>query len=317
MTQGASKAPFSLPPNGRARGGAAEPAERSGSMGRRTVEPEQPSTNRWVITYTDLCTLLLTFFVLLVSMSTIDNRRERKALDSLVGSFGPMPGGRSFAGRLKGPDASDKIAATPKGKTMDLAMLRELKTISRLEPNELQGDKDKTIFRIQGKILFLPGSTQLNPEIFKTLADIAAQLATTTRAIEIRGHTDLFEGIDRPNWPGDSWGVSLKRAQAVYDYFQVQGIDVKRMTCNGYSYYRPLVNSREYPHLSENNQRVEIVLGPGEHLPEASPRPSKIRAHGLNYRNFFFRLFPTEENPDSMYEWEKQDIYEWIDGKKE
>lgn len=286
-------------------------------MGRKAIEPEQPSTNRWVITYTDLCTLLLTFFVLLVSMSTIDNRRERKALDSLVGSFGPMPGGRSLAGRLKGPDASDKPAATPKGRTMDLAMLRELKTSTRPEPSELLGDKDKTIYRIQGKILFLPGSTQLNPEMFKTLDDMAAQLVTKAREIEIRGHTDLFEGIDQPNWPEVSWGVSLKRAQAVYEYFQSRGIDVKHMTCNGYSYYRPLVNSREYPHLSEDNQRVEIVLGPGENLSEATPRPSRVGAHGLNYRNFFFRLFPTEENPDAIYEWEKQDIYEWLDGKKE
>lgn len=286
-------------------------------MGRRAIEPEQPSTNRWVITYTDLCTLLLTFFVLLVSMSTIDNRRERKALDSLVGSFGPMPGGRALAGRLKGPDGSNRTAAAPTGKTMDLAMLRELKIGSRHEPDESQWDKDKTILRIQGKVLFLPGSTELNPEIFQTLDEMAAQLAATAREIEIRGHTDLFEGINQPDWTGDSWRVSLKRAQAVYDYFQFRGIDVKRMTCNGYSYYRPLVNSREYPHLSDDNRRVEIVLGPGVHLPEAPPRQSRARAHGLNYRNFFFRLFPTDENPDAIYEWEKQDIYEWLDGKKE
>jgi chemotaxis protein MotB len=286
-------------------------------MGRRTFESEQPSTNRWLITYTDLCTLLLTFFVLLVSMSTIDNRRERKALDSLVGSFGPMPGGRSFAGRLKGPDASEKATSTPTGRALDLAMLRELNTKNRLEAEEVQGDKDKTIVRIRGKILFLPGSTQLNPEVLSYLNEVAAHFVNGTQEIEIRGHTDLFEGIHQPNWTEDSWGLSLKRAQAVYDYFQLRGVDVNRMTCHGYSYYRPLVNSREYPHQSESNQRVEIVLGPNDHLPEGLSRDARPGAHGFNYRNFFFRLFPREENSDPTYEWEKQDIYDWVNDKKE
>ena len=60
--------------------------------------------NAWMSTYTDLMILLLTFFVLLLSLSSIDKKRKRVALNSLVGAFGFKPGGQSILGKPKGLD---------------------------------------------------------------------------------------------------------------------------------------------------------------------------------------------------------------------
>lgn len=279
-------------------------------MVRRSFDPLKAHSNRWVLTYADLCTLLLTFFVLLVSMSTIDTRRERKVLDSLVGSFGPMPGGRSITGRPRGTEAMERKPRAISGRTLDLQMLRELNVKNRLESETVQAEKDKTILQISGKILFQPGSTDLNPGIITYLTDIASYLKKNRQEIEIRGHTDLFEGIKDSDWTEESWNVSLKRAQAVYGFFEMHGIDVNRMSCHGYSYYRPVVDSREYPRLSEKNQRVEIVLGPNDSLPASPSRDNRNSSHIMNYKNFFFRLYPPEDSVSDLHEWEKPDIYD-------
>lgn len=285
-------------------------------MGRRWNEAEQPDTTRWILTYTDLCTLLLTFFVLLVSMSTIDGRRERKALDSLVGSFGPMPGGRSIAGQHKGSDGVDKRLSTAAGRTIDLQMLRDLNVRNSLDAEQVQAERNKTLLQINHKILFRPGSTELNPEILSYLGAVAGYIREKKDEIEIRGHTDLFEGINQSNWSEDSWSLSLKRAQSVYNFFRLQGIDVNRMSCRGYSYYKPRVNSQEFPQQGERNQRVEIVLGPNDHIPTHVVHVDGKGAHGFNYKNFFFRLFPDPQNGTDPIDGEKPDIYDLPKEKK-
>ncbi|NLI81094.1 MAG: OmpA family protein [Deltaproteobacteria bacterium] len=281
-------------------------------MARKPSELLPAHSNGWVVTYTDLCTLLLTFFVLLVSMSTIDSRRERKVLDSLTGSFGPMPGGRSFAGSPRGTEAVERKPRSASGKSLNLQMFRDLNVKNHLEQEAVRSDKDRTILEISEKVLFQPGSTELNGEITTYLSEVAAHLKDGDDPIEIRGHTDLFEGIRDSGWSDQSWQLSLKRAQAVFAFFQAQGIDPKRMSCHGYSYYRPAVNSREFPLLSERNQRVEIVLGAGRILAASSLRTGRNSSRVMNYKNFFFRLFPPEDTTIEINDWEKPDIYDNI-----
>ncbi|RLB14628.1 MAG: flagellar motor protein MotB, partial [Deltaproteobacteria bacterium] len=70
-------------------------------MAKKKQEQSQ-NTNSWLTTYTDLMILLLTFFVLLISISVVDANKQRVALNSLVGAFGFKPGGHSVIGVKKG-----------------------------------------------------------------------------------------------------------------------------------------------------------------------------------------------------------------------
>ncbi len=256
---------------------------------------EGPPADGWLTTYCDLCTLLLTFFVLLLSMSVIDNTRQKQALNSLVGAFGFLPGGRTAIGTPKGTDISEFEAPMEKN-TLNFDMLREVTMRNELEKDVeiIKKDESLTIVLHQ-KILFEPGSFELKPAARRYLSQLLPYLAQDSREIEIGGHTDRFEKIETPGWEKLSWTMSAKRAMAVYRYLLSQGLDPTRVSAHGFSFHKPLVDGIQYPHLRERNQRVEIVLTYSRNLPASLLQEEPRSNPFFNYKNFFFRLFPMPE----------------------
>ena len=272
-------------------------------MPRKRLRPEPlPSTTqRWVVTYTDLCTLLLSFFVLLVSMSTLDGNRQKKVLGSLEGSFGdsdkhhPVPDGK--------PSDTEGNGVEPE-KQSNFPGLKALSVDGNLSADQVLVGKHKTMIRIEQKVLFRPGTTELNPETQNYLNGLAGYLSRNETTIEVRGHTDLHEGLDSPNWPVRSWELSVRRAQAVYGFFLQKDINPGRMSAHGFSYFQPLVDSRKFPQLSEKNQRVEIILGPSQSIPSELIRQNRQSNPFVNYRDFFFKLYsPNEEKDKELEPW--------------
>jgi chemotaxis protein MotB len=265
-------------------------------MSDKSREEESPNTSRWLITYTDLCILLLTFFVLLISMSMVDQKRKKAVLNSLVGAFGVLPGGRSPIGIRKGQDPGAPEVAMQTPKTVDLQALREISKENNLDSEVYVFKQDqKIVIRIHHQELFRADTQEFNPNIQPYLIALAQRLAKSEDAIEIRGHTDAYEDMNAANWSQHAWETSARRAMAVYDFFGRQGISATRMSAHGFSYHQPLLDSMEFPHLRHKNKRLEIVLGPNANLPSSltdeNPSPSPL----FNYKNFFFRLFPVPE----------------------
>lgn len=266
-------------------------------MARKKQETEGPDTNAWIATYTDLMTLLLTFFVLLLSMSVRDNVRVRKALDSLAGAFGLLSGGRSPIGELRGVDVRDPTSPMLPSRPIKLQMLQQKSVRSKLNADiQLLKQKQKLTIRIDQRVLFLPNSTRLNPKILDYLSLLAAYLKQRPGDIAIRGYTDPYEGLDHPHWAADSWRISTERAMAVYDYFLKHGIPSRRMSAHGFSYFHPLINDLRYPDLSYKNQRVEIKLGGDAAIPTSLIQAPLQPAHYLDYKNFLFQLFPSSDD---------------------
>jgi chemotaxis protein MotB len=275
--------------------GQARPDAESRMMSAKKAEhdKESPSPNRWLITYTDLCILLMTFFVLLISMSRVDQKRERKAMNSLVGAFGLLPGGRSPTGTAKTSSLGEPGSPMQKKESLDLKLLRDLCSDSNLEADVYAfKNNEKIVIRINQKELFRPGAQELNPAILPFLTRLTRYIAYKQDSLEIRGHTDTYEDMNAANWSQHSWDVSANRAMAVYNFFQGQGIPAARMSAHGFSYYQPLLDSVEYPQLRHKNQRVEIVLGPNEGLPSALTEEKPTLSPYFNYKNFFFKLYP-------------------------
>ncbi|WP_448383053.1 OmpA/MotB family protein [Desulfosoma sp.] len=254
-----------------------------------------PPADGWLTTYCDLCTLLLTFFVLLLSMSVLDNTRQKQALNSLVGAFGFLTGGRSAIGKPQGTDISEFEAPMEK-KSLNYDVLREVTMKNELHKEIEIIKKDETLTLVLNqKILFEPGSYELKPAARRYLSQLLPYLAGDSREIEIGGHTDHFEKIETPGWEKLSWTVSARRAMAVYRYLLSQGLDPKRMSAHGFGFHRPLVDGIQYPHLRERNQRVEIVLTYSRNLPASLLREEPQASPFFNYKNFFFRMFPMPE----------------------
>ncbi|MCE5244224.1 MAG: flagellar motor protein MotB [Syntrophobacteraceae bacterium] len=275
-------------------------------IGKRPRPSSLPSTTqRWIVTYTDLCTLLLTFFVLLVSMSTVDSNRQKKALGALDGSFGESaPKTRSPSGMAQ-EDRGGSQGVAPGEK--DYPALKSLSVENNLNADQVLVGKNKTMIRIDQKVLFRPGTTEISGDVQKYLAELSAYFSRTEDGIEIRGHTDIHEGMDHPNWSMRSWELSVRRAQAVYAFFLQKGIRAERMSAHGFSYLHPLVDSRGFPGLSEKNQRVEILLGSNHAVPSGLVPQNRQSNPFYNYKDFFFRLYsPHEEKDEDLQPWVKR-----------
>ncbi len=251
----------------------------------------------WLTTYTDLCTLLLTFFVLLLTMSVIDPERKREALNSLVGAFGFLPSGRSPIGTLTGQDIREPSDPMMKSSPLSYDFLKELTVRNNLDPEvEILREEDRVMIRVSDRIVFEEGSTTLSSSGERFLALLAMYLTRNIQEIEIRGHTDRYEMLDAPDWFERSWVVSTERAMAVYQFFLRTGIEARRMSAHGMSYFRPVVDERDAPHLRYKNRRVEIVLGKNPTLPTDLLTVKPERHPFFSYKNFFFRLFPERED---------------------
>jgi chemotaxis protein MotB len=269
-------------------------------MAVRKQEEEPQNVNRWMITYTDLCILLLSFFVLLISMSMVDQKRERAVLNSLVGSFGIQPGGRSPLVAELGKDPSEAEPPMRKNPTVDLQSLTQMRSAAGLDAEiHLFKESDKVTVRISHRDIFRGGNFEFQPRILPYLSAVAAHLVKSGENIEIRGHSDPYEDVAAADWSQRSWASSVKRARTVYDYFRGQGIAGERMSAHGFSYYQPLIDGSEFPQFRFKNMRIEILLGKNENRPASLLQRPPTPSHFFNYKNFFFRLYPVSDKPAS------------------
>ncbi|MDY0042991.1 MAG: flagellar motor protein MotB [Desulforhabdus sp.] len=265
-------------------------------MARKEAPSGKKDTNGWITTYTDLMTLLLTFFVLLLSMSQREEIRTRKALNSLVGAFGLLPGGRSPIGKTKGTDVRDAAPPVAPSTPVDFEVLKQLTVTTQLDPMiQILKQKEKLVVRINQRALFVPGSNELTPEIRHFLTLLVAHLQNSEEDIEIHGHTDHYEAPKEQDWPQKSWLLSAQRAQAVHHFLLQQGIDFNRLSAHGFSYFQPIIDNNVFPELRHKNQRVELLLGASTTVPKSLLRDEPKPKSFLNYKNFLFNILPSSK----------------------
>ena len=134
------------------------------------------STNAWMATYTDLMILLLTFFVLLLSLATIDKKRKRLALNSLVGAFGFKPGGQSILGKTKGLNITS-VSAPLVEEEIQFEQLRNVALRHGLKSHlDMSKQLERTVITLKNKILFEKGSDKLKPGSLAFLSEMATAL---------------------------------------------------------------------------------------------------------------------------------------------
>ncbi|MDD4732333.1 MAG: flagellar motor protein MotB [Desulfovibrio sp.] len=217
----------------------------------------------WMITFSDVMTLMLTFFVLLVSMSKIDERRKLVVLGSIVGAFG---WGQS----------EDVMATQPTKRTVDPGTFEGVDDLASLKPMlwedvnqdlNFQSDRFVQILSINAELLYAPGQTGLT-ERGRTLLDrMLPVLLQLDHPLLIAGHTGSLReelGVEYRSGDGDripdlSWRISLNRALAVYSYLLDQGMDPAMLRVEGFGRFRPLYNTND-PEMRSWNRRVDLVL---------------------------------------------------------
>lgn len=233
--------------------------------------------------------LLLCFFVLLLSFSVIDLRTYKLLYGSFADAFG-VPGKQVTP--KSGPASGEKIIATEfdttpvslKFMTMvqeDLAQaLKEeaeahLSGMENLVAVRLDEYNSQVTIQLMGESTFDSGSADIRPQMAPLLRKIGATLNSLDTDLIIGGHTD---NVPISGWPyRNNLILSMARAASVAEFLiKDVGVDGRRIATMGFGEYRP-IDTNDTPEGRQRNRRVEITLAsPDYHkhfrrLPETPP----------------------------------------------
>ncbi len=228
--------------------------------------------NAWVVTFADMMTLILVFFILLYTLSELEDEAYRELVTSVqvLDGDGNQISVIDFA-KSRGRDpqplqvVEDMLGVNPSGQVIESikpAMVSDLESmvdnIDLSDSMEVAFSGDQINIQIDGRLLFPSGKAELKDEariIFANLGHMFRQYADYR--IAIRGHTDDRD-IETVQFPSN-WELSAIRATTVLRFFIQQGIDPERMTATGYADFIPLVDNST-PENRARNRRVEFVL---------------------------------------------------------
>jgi len=233
-------------------------------MARRKSDPEPEGS--WMDTYGDMVTLLLTFFVLLFSMSSMDKHREQIVIASLSGA--PVEVIAQIIAENTGEKDTDSVLSIfdPNGEEVGedefdnfYEYLKEVIAASGNQDNVQAEMTDLAIYlKFRDKIFFAPDSDVLLDTGKDVLSDICGGLSDIDDkilSIKVSGHTAQALTSDT-----NEWDLSSGRADAVVNYLISLNVsDSSKYSATGYGKYRPVAdNNSDEGRLQ--NRRVEIVI---------------------------------------------------------
>lgn len=232
------------------------------------VDKEPPrykrGTPRWLITFSDMMTLLLCFFVLLVSFANTDTTKFKEVLGSMKDAFGVRREVLEL-GKEGGMERPIKMESTaPKSEAEKQRLVNLLKTMVKeegVEKNTLilpvRNGVRLEITELAGHAMFDRGGTGLTPESQRLLRKMIPTMKETIYKITVEGHSDNIP-LRSPKFPSN-WELSSARAGRVVRFFIQHGkMDPRRFTAVGYSDTKPLVENTT-PENRDKNRRVSIL----------------------------------------------------------
>ena len=225
----------------------------------------------WLGTFSDMCLLLLVFFVLMVSMASTEQIKFQNFMGSMRDALGapPIPDtetgdvGSGDSGAKTSPDIEEFLRI--REQIMDAQQLAYNEIRSYLEFHDLQKRmgalwKDGMItIRVNNDILFAPGSEDLMPEAEDTLTELLHIFQTQRLMdINIKGFTDNAP-LPTGSRFNDHWELSALRAANVLRWFVDHGLPIVRLTATGMGAMEPLA-SNDTAQGRAQNRRVEFSL---------------------------------------------------------
>ena len=262
-------------------------------MAHKKKEEATINTNAWMTTYTDLMTLLLTFFVLLLSLSIIDQERKLKAINSLVGAFGFKPGALSIMGEPKGLNIT--LGSAPmKKEEISFEQLRNIALKNGLESDlTVIKEQERIVINIDEQVLFDSGSTEIKAENIAFLTDLSGVLRDDGSRIEMRGYAANSEIAFEQDPFKRSMVLSSKRAFSVYKFLAFQGnIAMERMVAHGFGV--PNMGTRSSKTKSLHRRQVQIILDYRDRVPYRL-KSRREKGSFFDFKGFFFR-FPGDDH---------------------
>lgn len=233
-------------------------------MARKRKKKEAGGVPEWIVTYGDMMTLLLCFFILLAAFSEL--KKDRRDYQDVVRAIKEQFGYTGGEGRAP---TEDSPATSILNKLEGIALHKEeFRQISAADDPGVTG-KETTVQRVReglqftvgGLVTFDAGSAELKNEAKEQLARVAERVRGLNNKLEIRGHATNRDGAADSAFD-DLWNLSYARAQAVREFLtrSEQGIEPERIRVVACGNNEPL-RSRAYDEPSAGvNRRVELIL---------------------------------------------------------
>ena len=253
----------------------------------RKQRPEEDS-GTWMNTYSDLVTLLMTFFVLLFSMSSVNAEKWERFVKAFAnpgdetaqvvinadeleeGADGPLPN-QAAGQHLQGLPAGEETPPLPVDFSDLYAYLQNYVEENNLTSSvEVSKSGENVVYiRFRNNIFFDPDRFYLKPAAYEVLSfvgDCLHSVEDEIYIISINGHT---AEVDYDSAVSD-WMLSSERASSVAIYFEEEkGIDPKKMRPIGYGKNFP-TDTNDTPEGQEKNRRVDMVIVKSDDSGDAS-----------------------------------------------
>ncbi|MDN6625701.1 MAG: flagellar motor protein MotB [Pisciglobus halotolerans] len=229
---------------------------------KRKKDPAPESSGGWITTFSDLMSLLLTFFILLFSMSVISDDKFTQASQSintaLNASSGILPGELSTIEEAVPAEPVDEEAVPQELMEMYDTVIGYLEDKGLNAEVDVRVDSEGLYMTIQESILFASGKAVVSVLGKETLNDLSVIIQKFDNKVIIEGYTDNV-----PNAKSGyetNWELSTARSVSVLRYLsEEQQIEPARLSAKGYGEYSPIAPNDTKKNQARN-RRVNIVM---------------------------------------------------------
>lgn len=244
-------------------------------MSRRRLGDEPRANYTWLVTFTDVMGLMLTFFVMMFAMAEPQNKEYDQMTAALRAELGRVYSERTYTGTTENVD----LARVNFNRALDVRYLEELirSTIGaheELKSVQVIPQAGSIVLSLPQELLFDPGQATVKESGRKILYTLGGSLSRVRNRIEIDGHTDNrpLEGAEQSAF-GNNWELSLARAAQVASILENVGYQ-QTVAIAGHAgaRYQDLAPIKDETQRAALARRVDITIM------NYSGKPEKIRA---------------------------------------
>jgi chemotaxis protein MotB len=244
-------------------------------MAKRKEDPEKENSERWLLTYSDMITLLMLFFIVLYSLSQADVAKYNQLAQVLEtvfsgGNWGifdskPNAGGKEVFDSGKGLLPSADKYPMVKNKQPEKKKKTYHQVVTMLQPY-IKADKIRVIstetgitISLSSDLFFDPGSAQIVTENTAVLDTVSNVLKSVDNNIRIEGHTDNQPLTATHPQYRSNWELSSQRSVNILEYFETRGVSSKNMSAVAFGSNHP-IEDNNIPEGRAYNRRVDVVI---------------------------------------------------------
>ena len=234
-------------------------------MGKKKCPECEECLPAWLAAFGDLMSLLLCFFVLLLSMSSMDAKKISEAIGSLAGAMSVLEGGTKTEISKQRIQESTPIESQSETSEMVNRIAQAIVDANEMVERghgpavSLEEAENGFVIKLPASLLFKSGTAKVyNDDALLFLKRIALIIDNLPQNIEVEvgGHSDNLQP-SKSSLYKDNWGLSGARAISVLKELILDGVDAKRIHASSYAEFKP-ISTNATKEGREKNRRVEL-----------------------------------------------------------